>query len=163
MHVRDACERLLDLGVTEIDLGETLGVAQPDDIRRVLGALGERLAPSTITLHLHDTNGQGVANAMAALEMGVRSFDSSAGGLGGCPFAPGARGNVATDAWYLCDCRCSARAGFGAARTGAGAASRWRDDCAASSKKRDHNSARRDAARDSTAMRGGNVPAICQR
>ena len=98
VHVRDACERLLDLGVTEVDLGETLGVAQPDDIRRVLGALGERLAPSTITLHLHDTNGQGVANAMAALEMGVRSFDSSAGGLGGCPFAPGARGNVATDA-----------------------------------------------------------------
>jgi hydroxymethylglutaryl-CoA lyase len=97
-QVRDACERILDLGVTEVDLGETLGVAQPDDIRRVLGALGERLPPSAVTLHVHDTNGQGVANALAALEMGVRSFDSSAGGLGGCPFAPGARGNVSTDA-----------------------------------------------------------------
>ena len=97
-QVRDACERILDLGVTEVDLGETLGVAQPDDIRRVLGALGERLPLSAVTLHVHDTNGQGVANALAALEMGVRSFDSSAGGLGGCPFAPGARGNVSTDA-----------------------------------------------------------------
>ena len=70
----------------------------PDDIDRLYAAVGRTVAPSATTLHLHDTNGRALDNARAALALGVRSFDSSAGGLGGCPYAPGARGNVDTAA-----------------------------------------------------------------
>ena len=94
--VRVVVERLLALGVDEIDLGETLGVAVPDDIARTYEAVARAVDPARTTLHLHDTNGRAVDNARAALALGVRSFDSSAGGLGGCPYAPGARGNVDT-------------------------------------------------------------------
>lgn len=89
---------LLDAGIDEIDLGETLGVAAPEDIRRLYEGLSPALGPGSTTLHLHDTNGRAIENARAALSIGVRSFDASAGGLGGCPFAPGARGNVDTAA-----------------------------------------------------------------
>jgi len=94
--VRSVVERLLALGVDEIDLGETLGVAEPDDIARMYGAVARAVDPGRTTLHLHDSNGRALDNARAALALGVRSFDSSAGGLGGCPYAPGARGNVDT-------------------------------------------------------------------
>ncbi len=94
--VRTVVDRLLALGVDEIDLGETLGVAVPDDIARLYDGIAPAVAPGRTTLHLHDTNGRALDNARAALALGVRSFDSSAGGLGGCPYAPGARGNVDT-------------------------------------------------------------------
>ncbi len=96
--VRSVAQQLLALGVDEIDLGDTIGVAQPDDIARLYEGLAPVLAPGATTLHLHDTNGRAIDNARRALEMGVRSFDASAGGLGGCPFAPGAQGNVSTSA-----------------------------------------------------------------
>ena len=94
--VRGVVERLLALGVDEIDLGETLGVAEPDDVERLYEGIAPAIAPGRTTLHLHDTNGRALENACRALALGVRSFDSSAGGLGGCPYAPGARGNVDT-------------------------------------------------------------------
>lgn len=97
-RVRTVVDRLLAIGVDEIDLGETLGVAQPADIERMYGAVARAVDPARTTLHLHDTNGLALDNARAALALGVRSFDSSAGGLGGCPYAPGARGNVDTAA-----------------------------------------------------------------
>jgi len=95
--VRTVVERLLAAGIDEIDLGETLGVAVPDDLARLLEGVAPAIEPGRVTLHLHDSNGRGADNLRAALAMGVRSFDSSAGGLGGCPFAPGARGNVSTE------------------------------------------------------------------
>jgi len=94
--VRAVVEQLLALGVDEVDLGETLGVAEPADISRLYEEVARAVEPGRTTLHLHDSNGRALDNARAALGIGVRSFDSSAGGLGGCPYAPGARGNVDT-------------------------------------------------------------------
>ena len=96
--VRAVVEQLLTLGVDEIDLGETLGVAEPADIARLYEEVARAVEPGLTTLHLHDSNGRALDNARAALSLGVRSFDASAGGLGGCPYAPGARGNVDTAA-----------------------------------------------------------------
>ncbi len=96
--VRAVVEQLLALGVDEVDLGETLGVAEPADISRLYEEVGRAVEPGLTTLHLHDSNGRALDNARAALSLGVRSFDASAGGLGGCPYAPGARGNVDTAA-----------------------------------------------------------------
>ncbi len=95
--VRSVAQRLLDLGVNEIDLGDTIGAARPDDIDRLFDGLVGCLSPADATLHLHDTSGVAVSCALRALTLGVRSFDASAGGLGGCPYAPGAPGNVATE------------------------------------------------------------------
>ncbi len=83
-------------GEIEIALGETLGVATPDDIERILAAVGEVVPLEEIDLHLHDTNGLAVECASRALDLGVRRFDASCAGLGGCPYAPGASGNLAT-------------------------------------------------------------------
>ena len=94
--VRAVVEQLLALGVDEVDLGETLGVAEPADISRLYEEVARAVEPGLTTLHLHDSNGRALDNARAALSLGVRSFDASAGGLGGCPYAPGARGNVDT-------------------------------------------------------------------
>lgn len=90
--------RLLDLagGDIEIALGETLGVAEPDQIEAVLDEVASVVPVSGIDLHLHDTKGLALAGVDRALQCGVRAFDSSCGGLGGCPFAPGASGNLAT-------------------------------------------------------------------
>jgi hydroxymethylglutaryl-CoA lyase len=96
--VASVAARLLEMGVDELDLGDTLGVAEPPDIERLYAGLAELLAPSRTTLHLHNTRGHALACATRALELGVRSFDSSCGGLGGCPYAPGASGNVASEA-----------------------------------------------------------------
>ena len=105
-QVRSVVDRLLAAGVDEIDLGDTIGAADPDDIARLYDGLQGCVAPGATTLHLHDTHGTAVACAARALELGVRSFDSSAGGLGGCPFALGAKGNVATSALLeLCAAR----------------------------------------------------------
>ena len=104
MRVREVAERLLDAGVGEIDLGETIGVAVPDDIERLYEGLAGIVSPADTTLHLHDTRGTALACAAAALRIGVRRFDASCGGLGGCPYAPGAAGNLAMeDLVYFCD------------------------------------------------------------
>jgi hydroxymethylglutaryl-CoA lyase len=94
--VRATCDRLVAIGVDELDLGETLGVATPDEVARVVERCATVRPPSELVLHLHDTRGMAVASALRALELGVRKFDASTGGIGGCPFAPGAAGNVAT-------------------------------------------------------------------
>jgi hydroxymethylglutaryl-CoA lyase len=95
--VRSVSERLLAMGCTEIDLGDTIGAATPDDVERLLAGMAPLLEPSAVTLHLHDTRGEAAACVRRALALGVRSFDSSAAGLGGCPYAPGAPGNLATE------------------------------------------------------------------
>jgi hydroxymethylglutaryl-CoA lyase len=96
---------LLDLGVDELSIGDTIGVAAPGDVRRVVGALVTAgIAPDSLAMHFHDTRGTALANVGAALELGIRCFDASAGGTGGCPYAPGAAGNLATeDLVYLLD------------------------------------------------------------
>jgi hydroxymethylglutaryl-CoA lyase len=98
-------ERLLRLGVDELSISDTLGVATPADVRRVLEALKMAGVGSEVTaLHLHDTRGTALANVMAAMDLGVRCFDASAGGTGGSPYAPGSAGNLATeDLVYLLD------------------------------------------------------------
>jgi hydroxymethylglutaryl-CoA lyase len=97
--------RLLELGCDEISLGDTIGAATPGDVNRVLDAALPIVDIARVGLHAHDTRGQALANVYAALERGVTIVDSSAGGLGGCPFAgPGAVGNLATeDLVYLLD------------------------------------------------------------
>jgi len=89
---------LFDLGCDEVSIGDTIGVGRPEQVPEVVGAVTARVPLERIALHLHDTAGRALENVAAGLEAGVRTFDSSAGGLGGCPFAPGAPGNVATEA-----------------------------------------------------------------
>jgi isopropylmalate/homocitrate/citramalate synthase len=96
-RVRDIATQLLDLGVQELALGDTIGVATPDQVPDVVGPVAERAGIERVALHFHDTRGTALANVLAALQLGVCTFDSSAGGLGGCPYAPGAPGNLATE------------------------------------------------------------------
>jgi hydroxymethylglutaryl-CoA lyase len=98
-------ERLLRLGVDELSISDTLGVATPEHVRRVLEALKMAGIGSEVTaLHLHDTRGTALANVMTAMELGVRCFDASTGGTGGSPYAPGSAGNLATeDLVYMLD------------------------------------------------------------
>jgi len=98
-------ERLLAQGVDELSISDTVGVAAPADIVRVVGALqANGIESGALALHLHDTRGTALAGVMAALELGIRTFDTSTGGTGGSPFAPGATGNLATeDLVYLLD------------------------------------------------------------
>jgi hydroxymethylglutaryl-CoA lyase len=96
--VRHVTHALLDLGCAEISLGDTIGRARPDEVRALLELLLAEIPAAKLALHCHDTFGQAVSNCLAAAELGLRSFDGSAGGLGGCPYAPGAPGNVATEA-----------------------------------------------------------------
>jgi hydroxymethylglutaryl-CoA lyase len=101
--VRALAAALRGLGADEIDLSDTIGVAVPLDVERVLDAVLEAVPLDAMALHFHDTRGTAIANAWAGMGRGVRIFDSSCGGLGGCPFAPGATGNLATeDLLYLC-------------------------------------------------------------
>ncbi len=88
---------LIDLGVDEVSIGDTIGVATPGTVRRVLDALLAAYQREHIAVHFHDTRGTALANVLAALEHGITTIDSSAGGLGGCPYAPGASGNLATE------------------------------------------------------------------
>jgi len=88
---------LLDLGCDEVSIGDTIGAGRPEEVPELVAAVTGRVPVERIALHLHDTGGLALANAAAGLAAGVRTFDSSAGGLGGCPFAPGAPGNVATE------------------------------------------------------------------
>jgi hydroxymethylglutaryl-CoA lyase len=98
-------ERLLGLGVDELAISDTLGVAAPADVQRVLAALAAAgIGTDVLALHLHDTRGTALANVMAGLESGIRTFDASTGGTGGSPYAPGSAGNLATeDLVYLLD------------------------------------------------------------
>ncbi len=101
-RVREVCARLLELGVDEISLGDTIGVGTPARTQALLRAVGEIVPVERIAVHFHDTYGTALANICAALDYGVTIVDSATGGLGGCPYAPGARGNVATeDVVYL--------------------------------------------------------------
>ena len=92
------------LGCYEVSLGDTIGVGTPGAIAAVLKTVLETIPASKIALHLHDTYGQALANILVGLQHGIRTFDSSVAGLGGCPYAPGASGNVATeDVVYMMD------------------------------------------------------------
>jgi len=94
--------RLLDLGVVEVAVSDTIGVAHPGQVRSVLTTLTKAVPVRQLALHFHDTRGTALANVLAALDFGIATFDASAGGLGGCPYAPGASGNLATeDLLYL--------------------------------------------------------------
>lgn len=91
-------ERLIALGCDEVGLSDTSGYANPAQVRRLVKAVHGAIGPEKMTgLHLHNTRGLGLANVVAGLEVGVTTFDSSQGGLGGCPFAPGASGNIVTE------------------------------------------------------------------
>jgi hydroxymethylglutaryl-CoA lyase len=94
---------LIDWGVHEVFLGETIGKATVADVNRLLDEVLDEVPPDQVGVHFHDTYGQAVANTVVALERGIDKMDSSAGGLGGCPYAPGAAGNVATEdlLWLL--------------------------------------------------------------
>ncbi len=89
--------RLLDLGVFEVVLSDTIGVAHPGQVAEVVGAVEKTVPSEHLALHFHDTRGTALANVLMALELGIVTFDASAGGLGGCPYAPGATGNLATE------------------------------------------------------------------
>lgn len=103
-RVAEVAARLLDLGVFEVAISDTIGVAHPGQIGEVLDEVTARVPLAQIALHLHDTRGTALANVLAGLQYGVTTFDSSAGGLGGCPFAPGAAGNLSTeDLLYMLD------------------------------------------------------------
>ena len=96
--VADVAEQIAVVGAFEIVLADTIGAAAPNDVTAVVGAVRQRVgAEVRLGLHLHDTRGLALANAMAGVEAGVRRFDASVGGLGGCPFSPGATGNVCTE------------------------------------------------------------------
>jgi hydroxymethylglutaryl-CoA lyase len=102
--VLEVCARLLDLGCYEVSVGDTIGVGAPMQVQGVIGMLLQVIPASKLAMHFHDTRGTALANALAALEMGIATFDASSGGLGGCPYAPGASGNLATeDLVYMLD------------------------------------------------------------
>jgi hydroxymethylglutaryl-CoA lyase len=101
-RVAGLTSRLLDLGAFEVAVSDTIGVAHPGQVREVLTALTRAVPRERIALHFHDTRGTALANVLASLDFGIATFDASAGGLGGCPYAPGASGNLATeDLLYL--------------------------------------------------------------
>ena len=89
-------DRLIDIGVDEFAISDTIGKATPDEVRRLFDLLLPRLPAQRMAGHFHDTYGRGVANVLAAWDSGIHTIDASVGGLGGCPYAPGASGNVAT-------------------------------------------------------------------
>jgi len=102
--VLEVSARLLDLGCYEVSVGDTIGVGTPTQVQGVIGMLLQVIPASRLAMHFHDTRGTALANTLAAMEMGIAAFDASAGGLGGCPYAPGASGNLATeDLVYMLD------------------------------------------------------------
>jgi hydroxymethylglutaryl-CoA lyase len=96
-RVAEFSQRLIEMGVYQVAISDTIGAATPGDVLRVLDVVSARLHVLDVALHFHDTRGTALANVLAGLDHGVTTFDSSAGGLGGCPFAPGAAGNLATE------------------------------------------------------------------
>jgi hydroxymethylglutaryl-CoA lyase len=103
-RVVDVARRLADAGCDEVSIGDTIGVAVPTQVSELFERLREALPEVSLAGHFHDTRGTALANVLAALDEGVATIDSSAGGLGGCPYAPGAAGNLATeDLVYMLD------------------------------------------------------------
>jgi len=103
-RVADLTARLLDMGAFEVAVSDTIGVAHPAQVSSVLETIAARAPLDRIALHFHDTRGTALANVLTALTIGIATFDASAGGLGGCPYAPGASGNLATeDLVYMLD------------------------------------------------------------
>ncbi|KAI9569358.1 hypothetical protein HD554DRAFT_2093222 [Boletus coccyginus] len=96
-RVRDVSRELFQMGCYEVSLGDTTGAGTPASVRAVLEEVCKEIDPSELAGHFHDTNGTALANIFTALDVGLRSFDASVGGLGGCPYSPGATGNVATE------------------------------------------------------------------
>jgi hydroxymethylglutaryl-CoA lyase len=96
-RVADVAARLADLGAFEVAVSDTIGIAHPGQVPRVLEAVLARVPADAVALHYHDTRGTALANVLASLPFGIATYDASAGGLGGCPYAPGAAGNLATD------------------------------------------------------------------
>ena len=95
---------LIEMGAFEVSVSDTIGIAHPGQVPPVVNAVAARVPVDCIALHFHDTRGTALANVLAALPLGIRTFDASAGGLGGCPYAPGATGNLATeDLVYMLD------------------------------------------------------------
>jgi hydroxymethylglutaryl-CoA lyase len=103
-QVVEVGRRLFDLGASELSLGDTIGVGTPGHVRALLAAFARSgLGVEQLAMHFHDTYGQALSNALAAMHCGVTTFDASAGGLGGCPYAESATGNLATEdlVWML--------------------------------------------------------------
>jgi isopropylmalate/homocitrate/citramalate synthase len=96
-RVAELTERLVEMGAFEVAISDTIGIAHPAQVAQVLDVVLGRVPIDKVALHFHDTRGTALANVLEALSVGVRTFDASAGGLGGCPYAPGASGNLATD------------------------------------------------------------------
>lgn len=103
-QVLKVTEKLVAMGVDEVSLGDTIGAATPKDVFKIVKDVSRYVDPQKLALHFHDTRGTALANVVAGLEAGVTIFDASLGGLGGCPYAPGAAGNLATeDLVYMLD------------------------------------------------------------
>jgi isopropylmalate/homocitrate/citramalate synthase len=101
-RVLELATELLNLGTFEVAVSDTIGIGHPGQVRSLLDLLLRTIPTDRLALHFHDTRGMAVANVLAALDAGIRTFDASAGGLGGCPYAPGASGNLSTeDLLYL--------------------------------------------------------------
>ncbi|SFD69329.1 hydroxymethylglutaryl-CoA lyase [Lentibacillus persicus] len=101
-QVLKVADRLIEAGVDDLSLGDTIGTAVPSQVDQLLSEILERFPSEKIIMHFHDTRGMAIANIMRSMEHGITRFDSAIGGLGGCPYAPGAAGNVATnDVLYL--------------------------------------------------------------
>jgi len=96
-RVAEVAAALDAMGATQIAISDTIGVAHPGQVPLVLSAVASRVPLDRVALHFHDTRGMAAANVLVALDLGITTFDASAGGLGGCPYAPGATGNVATE------------------------------------------------------------------
>ncbi|SES88384.1 hydroxymethylglutaryl-CoA lyase [Stigmatella erecta] len=96
-RVVDICRQLVDMGLYQLSLGDTIGVGTPRQTEEILSALLKYIPLEKLALHLHDTRGTALANALVGLSAGITTFDASIGGLGGCPYAPGAAGNLATE------------------------------------------------------------------
>jgi hydroxymethylglutaryl-CoA lyase len=96
-RVASVAEALMNMGAFEVAISDTIGIAHPGRVRGVVAVLADTVPLHAVALHFHDTRGTALANVLTALELGISTFDASAGGLGGCPYAPGATGNLATE------------------------------------------------------------------
>src|SRR5262249_47053789 len=96
-RVADIASALIAMGAFEVAISDTIGIAHPGQVPLVVDAVARHVPLRQIALHFHDTRGTALANVLTALDLGIETFDASAGGLGGCPYAPGATGNLATE------------------------------------------------------------------
>jgi len=96
-RVASVAEALMNMGAFEVAISDTIGIAHPGRVRGVVAVVADSVPLHAVALHFHDTRGTALANVLTALELGISTFDASAGGLGGCPYAPGATGNLATE------------------------------------------------------------------